>query len=156
PGIENVLPSFQHDLTTTVNVLTSATQTGVKRLVLAASLEEPVAGGADSTPSSPYAAAKFASTAYVKMFHKVYGTPAVQVRPFMTYGPGQRAHKLVPYVALSLLQNESPKIGSGQRPVDWIYIDDVIEGMYAAATAPNVEGNSIDLGSGVLVPIRDV
>lgn len=156
PGLEHVLPTFRHDLATTVNILTAITQFGVRRLVLAASLEEPVHGSSEITPSTPYAAAKFSSTMYARMFHKLYGTPVVQVRPFMTYGPGQRAHKLIPYVTLALLQAQSPKLGSGLRPVDWVYIDDVIDGMWAAALAPNIEGSAIDLGSGVLVSIREV
>jgi UDP-glucose 4-epimerase len=156
PGIEHVLPTVQHDLMTTVNILTASTQFGVKRLVLAASLEEPVQGSSEGIPSTPYAAAKFSSTMYARMFHKLYGTPVVQVRPFMTYGPGQRAHKLIPYVTLALLQGQSPKLGSGQRPVDWVYVDDVIDGMLAAALAPKIEGSAIDLGSGHLVTIREV
>jgi UDP-glucose 4-epimerase len=156
PGIEHVLPTLQHDLMTTVNILTAATQFSVRRLVLAASLEEPVQGSSEEIPSTPYAAAKLSSTMYGRMFHKLYGTPVVQVRPFMTYGPGQRAHKLIPYVTLALLQSQSPKLGSGQRPVDWVYIDDVIDGILAAAIAPNIEGSAIDLGSGHLVSIRDV
>jgi UDP-glucose 4-epimerase len=39
--------------------------------------------------------------------------------------------------------------------VDWIYVDDVIEGLVTAATATGVEGATLDLGSGTLVTIRD-
>ena len=88
------------------------------------------------------------------MFHHLYQTPVVLVRPFMTYGPKQPLHKIIPSVTLSLLQGEAPKLASGVREVDWIYVDDVIDGMLAAARVPGVEGYTFDLGSGSLVSIR--
>ena len=155
--LEFVLPTFRSDLLTTVNLLTVGTELGFRRMVLTGSLEEPRAGDPEISPSSPYAAAKWTSGAYARMFHRLYGAPIVIVRVFMTYGPGdRRPHKLVPYVIHSLLQGESPKLTSAQRQIDWIYIDDVVAGLLAAAHAPDVEGCTIDLGSGVLVPIRTV
>ena len=57
---------------------------------------------------------------------------------------------------LSLLQGEAPKLSSGQWQADWIYVDDVVDGLLAAAQMPDVEGCTIDLGSGTLVSIRAV
>lgn len=156
PDLENVLPTFRNDLLTTVNVLTAATRQSVRRLITAASLEEPQPGATDPLPSSPYAAAKWASSSYARMFHRLYGTPIVITRPMMAYGPGQKRHKLVPYVTCSLLQGQAPKLSSGNRTADWVYVDDVMDGMEAAAVNPGVEGCSIDLGSGSLVSIRDI
>jgi nucleoside-diphosphate-sugar epimerase len=45
---------------------------------------------------------------------------------------------------------------SGERKVDWIYIDDVIEGMLACARSQEVLGGTVDLGSGCLTKLRDV
>jgi len=73
----------------------------------------------------------------------------------MVYGPGQRAHKLLPYVILALLRGEAPRLASGRRGVDWIYVDDVLEGMSAAMLAPGAEGSTFDLGTGALVSIRE-
>lgn len=156
PDLDNVLPTFRNDLLTTVNVLTEATRQRVRRFIMAASLEEPQACASDAIPSSPYAAAKWASSSYAQMFHRLYGTPIVITRPMMAYGPGQKPHKLIPYVTRALLQGQAPKLSSGNRGADWIYVDDVIDGMLAAAVTPGVEGCSIDLGSGVLVSIRDL
>ena len=110
-----------------------------------------------SFPSSPYAAGKWASSAYARMFNRLYKTPVVIARIFMTYGPGEpNPNKIIPYVITSLLHGESPKISSGTREVDWIYVDDVVDGLILAAQATDVEGHTVDLGSGVLVPIRKV
>src|SRR5262249_30694788 len=98
----------------------------------------------------------WAGGAYARMFQRLYGTPVVMTRPYMVYGPEQRAHKLLPYVILTLLRGEAPRLASGRRGVDWIYVDDVLEGMSAAMLAPNAEGSTFDLGTGELVTIREV
>src|SRR5262249_3182840 len=108
-------------------------------------------------PSSPYSASKAAIQDYAQMFFQVFQLPVVVARIFMTYGPGQEARqKLIPYITLTLLQGQSPKISSGQHLVDWIYIDDVVDGLIAMAQAKGVEGTSVDVGSEVLTSVGDV
>ncbi len=149
-----VLPIFKDNLSTAVNVLTAATETGCGRILLAGSLDEPEPG---EPPSSPYAAAKVAIQAYAQLFHNIFQMPVVLARMFMAYGPGQEAvQKLIPYVTLSLLRGRSPKLSSGQRLIDWIYVDDLVEGLTALAQAPGVEGSAVDLGSGFLVTVHAV
>ena len=155
-SIELVLPTYSANLTSTVNLLTAATEQGCKRIVLTGSLEEPDPGPDYPVPSSPYAAAKFAASAYGRMFHALFFTPVTILRLFMVYGPGQQdLKKLVPYVTLSLLKGEAPQLSGGSRQVDWIYVDDVVAG-YLAAAVKGAEGSTIDLGSGKLDTVRTV
>jgi nucleoside-diphosphate-sugar epimerase len=150
-----VWPTFEGNLVSTVNLLTIASEIGCQRIILAGSLEEPESDSGEPVPCSPYAAAKGASSSYARMFHALYQTPVVIARLFMVYGPGQQdTKKLIPYVTLSLLNKQPPKLGSGQRQIDWIYVDDVVDGLIAAARTPNIEGRTIDMGSGALVSIR--
>ena len=147
---ELVVPTMESLLVSTVNALVVASEESCGRVVLVGSMDEPDAAGVeDPVPASPYATAKWASVAYGRMFHRVYDTPVVIARTYMTYGPGQRASKLVPHVILSLLRNESPELANGERVADWVYIDDVIDGFVAVAGAPGVEGRTFDLGSGI-------
>ncbi len=146
--------SVQGELIPTVNLLTAVAQRGAGRLVLAASLEEPVT--ARAVPTSPYAAAKWAGTGFARMYHLLYGTSVVITRPFMTYGPGQRADKLVPHVIRALLRGEAPLLSSGRRLVDWVYVDDLVQGLLLAGVKDGIEGQELDLGSGNLVSVREV
>jgi nucleoside-diphosphate-sugar epimerase len=153
-SLDAVLPTFRAKLTGTVNLLTAAAGVGGCRIVLAGSLEEP-GDEAEPVPVSPYAAATWASSGYARMFHALYELPVVIARIFMVYGPGQQnVRTLVPHVILSLLRGEAPELSSGARPVDWIYVDDVVDGLLALGTAPSLAGGSIELGSGALVTIR--
>ena len=156
PNLELVLPTLHSLFVSTVNLLTAATEMGCRRIVLTGSLTEPEPGHTDAAPGSPYAAAKWASNAYGRMFHELYQAPVVIARPFMTYGPRQDRRKLIPYIILSLLKGEAPQLSSGQWQADWIYVDDAVDGLLAAAHLPDLEGHTVDLGSGVLVSVRAV
>lgn len=148
-----VIPIFQSETVVALHMLTAASEADVRRMIMAGSLEEPLPGEA---PSSPYAAAKAASRSYARMFHCLYGTPVAMTRIFMAYGPGQPEWKLIPSVAQGLLQGQTPAIASPDRAVDWIFISDVVDGLLAVMAAPGLEGESVDIGSGELVPIRDL
>lgn len=156
-SLENVLPTVQSNLLSAINIMTAATTIGCRRIVLTNSLEEPDPRDPTPIPSSPYAAAKWASSGYARMFHALYEVPVVILRLFMVYGPAQQdLAKLIPYVTLCLLRGEVPKLASGRRAIDWIYVEDVVDGIIAAAQANDVEGKTIDIGSGELIPIRKV
>jgi len=154
--MEHVLPTLYNNFVGTVHLLETATDIGCSKIVLAGSLEEPQVGEAFTNPSSPYAAAKWASSCYARMFHALYQTPVVIAKIFMVYGPGQDSRFLIPYVTSSFLQEVSPQLASGKRPVDWIYVDDLVTGLLTMAIVPDLDGQTIDFGSGTLVTIRKV
>jgi UDP-glucose 4-epimerase len=155
--LEHVEPTLRANLLGSLNVMAAAQGVGAQRILLAGSMEAPPAAGDDQTPTSPYAASKWATEGYARMFHKLYGCPVVTLRVFMVYGPGhQDASKLVPHVILSLLRGERPRLSSGVRRVDWIYVDDVVDAFVASAVAKDAVGGVFDVGSGALVSIREL
>ena len=153
-----VQPTFHANLHGAVNLLTAATEIGCERLILVGSQEEPdLSESSHAVPSSPYAAAKWAASSYARMCHALYQTPVAIARVFMVYGPGQKdIKKLVPYTILSLLKGQAPNLTSGERPVDWIFVEDVADGLLAMAKAENLEGKTVDLGSGSFVTVRQI
>jgi nucleoside-diphosphate-sugar epimerase len=119
-------------------------------------MEEPDAPG-DWSPGSPYAASKAGATAFGRLFHELYGLPVASLRPFLCYGPGQPdLRKLVPYVVRSMLRGEQARVGSGRRPIDWVYVDDVAEAFVAASAARGIDGRVLDIGTGRLTTAREV
>jgi UDP-glucose 4-epimerase len=155
--IKLVLPTFQSNLISTVNLLVALDKVGCERILLTGSMEEPRSNEIDFSSISPYAAAKWASSIYGKMFHALYSLPVVMLQVFMTYGPQQtNLAKLVPYVINSLLKNEIPKLTSGSRKIDWVYVEDVIDGLIATAQAKDVVGETVEIGSGELLTISDI
>ncbi|NUW44941.1 NAD-dependent epimerase/dehydratase family protein [Nonomuraea rhodomycinica] len=154
--LDVVLPTLTGNLTSTVNVLAAAARSG-SRVVLAGSSEEPRPGNGHAAPPSPYAMAKAAASGYADLFHRLWGVPCTIVRPTMVYGPGQRdGTKLVPYVTLSLLRGEEPRLTSGAKVADWVYVDDVVEAFAAAGAGGRAVGHALDVGTGVRTPVREV
>ncbi len=151
---ENVYPTLSGNLVAAVNVLLAALATGSDRVVLAGSYEEATA---TDPPRSPYAAGKTAATSYARMFSTLYGLSTVVLRPAMIYGPGQRdTSKLIPYVTRCFLAGEAPVLSSGRRPVDWVYVDDVVHAFVIAGAAPGLAGEVVDIGSGELHTVAEI
>lgn len=154
-NIEMVLPVLRDNFITSLNMLLASAENSSGRLVLAGSLEEP--DETDPVPCSPYAAAKWATSGYARMFGALYQTSVVIAKIFMVFGPGQSDDtKLIPYVITSLLCGNSPRLSSGLRLVDWIFVDDVVDGLIRCAQTPGIDGRTVELGSGELHSIREV
>jgi nucleoside-diphosphate-sugar epimerase len=156
PDRDLVVPTFAANAAGTVHLLAAADRVGCQRVILVSS-SEASAGDAGGTAGSPYAAAKLASEAYGRMFHSLYGLPVLCVRPFLIYGPGQGAAKLIPYTILSLLRGEAPRLTRGDRVCDPVHVEDVVLGLLMASRAPaSVLGARVDLGCGRAVTIREL
>ena len=156
PSAELLIPTFHSLLTSTVNLLALAGKSSMTRLVLAGSLEEKDADDGDAPSMSPYAAAKSAASDYARMCHEVFGTRAVILRTFMSYGPGQPHWKIIPSTISSLLNGVPPRLSSGSRELDWVYVEDVADAFVDAAVAPGIEGMTLDVGSGHLTSIAQI
>jgi nucleoside-diphosphate-sugar epimerase len=155
--IEWIRPTLVGNLQSAVNVLVAAQNVGVEKSVLAGSLEEPAEGDSHPVATSPYAVSKWSATSYARTMHALYGTRSAVARIFMVYGPGQQdLKKLIPYVCLCAARREAPELMSGGRPVDWIYIDDVVDGLIRLAFSGPDDGSYVDLGSGELVTTGDI
>jgi nucleoside-diphosphate-sugar epimerase len=55
-----------------------------------------------------------------------------------------------------LLRGEQPRLSSGLREIDWIFVDDVVAAFLAAAQAPQADGQTVDVGSGELITVRSL
>ncbi len=152
-GVEHVYPSLTGDLLVTVHVLEAALRAGCERTVVTGSLEEPEDGAA---APSPYALAKRAAGDYAALFHRLYSLPVVTARIFMSYGPGQRADKLIPQMIDAFASGQAFELRSAERAVDWIYVDDVVEALLLALAARGLEGKTLEIGSGELVTVGEV
>jgi UDP-glucose 4-epimerase len=162
PELDNVLLTLRNDLICAVNCMVAATRVGCRRLVITGSIEEPDERcpfpfrSPVSISLTPYGISKHATRMYASLFIAVHKLPLVTLIPFMTYGPRQKPFKVVPYTILTLLAGGQPRLSSGKRLVDWIYVDDVIDCFVKAGTAPGIEGKIFEVGSCELVSIASM
>lgn len=152
-----VRPMFQNNLATSLEVLLAGYEHGVRRIVMAGSLDE-VFPGDDPCPTSPYAASKTATTTYSRLMAS-HGLDVVNARIFMGYGPGQGADKLIPSLISSHRKGASPALNNPNRMYDWIHVSDIASALsYLAGDVPLPAGEfrQFDIGSGRLVAISQV
>ena len=153
-GALSLIPdSIRNDVMATVNVLTASAERGT-RTVVAGSFEEPIGKADSAVPSSPYAAAKWAGAGYARMFSELHGLPVSVLRVMMTYGPGQKDYKVLPYVIRKIAAGEPAMLSNGARQLDWVYVDDVADAFARAGAAPYPGAQSIPIGSGRTWPLR--
>ncbi len=145
---------LRDDLTVAVNVLTAAVEAQCQRVVLPGSLEEPTSFGEAAV--SPYAWSKQSIQGAAAMFRQVYNLDVVSGKVFMTYGPGQDAAKLIPSIIDDLLSGQNPVLNSPHRYLDWIYVDDVVDGLIRLAVVDDLAISSVDLGTGQLTSIKHI
>ena len=157
-------PSVEPALALTVNVgglvhlLEALRGRDVERIVLVGTCYEYGAREAleGLDPFNAYAASKVAAWAFGRMCWRAHGLPIVTVRPFQVYGPGQPAHALVPAAIRAAMAGNDFPMTLGEQQRDFVYVDDVVDGMLAAAEAPEIEGHSLDLGTGRVHSVRQV
>lgn len=99
-------------------------------------------------PLSMYAATKAAGTMLCRGFAKKYNKLIVTVRPFSVYGPGEAEFRFIPTVIRSLIKDEELSLEL-RAFHDWIYIDDLVEGILQVIDKVKVlAGNPINIGTG--------
>ncbi len=147
----------------TIHLLEAARQAGVQRFIHSGTAYEygeqgntPDGAREKLDPINTYAASKAAAWAFVRMYARTFGLPAVTMRLYHVYGPGQPPTTLISSAIYAALEGRDFPMTPGQQKRDFVYVDDVVEGYVRAALAPNVEGKSIDLGSGQSWEIRQV
>jgi NAD dependent epimerase/dehydratase len=147
----------------TLNLLEAARGQGVERLIHTSTSE--TYGTAQYIPideahalrgQSPYAASKIGADKLVESYHLSYGLPVVTLRPFNTFGPRQSARALIPTIITQALTRDTIELGHQDPKRDLTFVSDLVQGFIRAATAPGVEGQVINLGTGRAERVGDL
>jgi UDP-glucose 4-epimerase len=141
---------------------------GVRRVVFISSgavygnqNTQPLQENARPSPRSPYAVSKLAAEYYVSTIGDLWRIESVSLRVFNAYGPGQHLPPSHPPVIPNFLR-QAMRGGTivmhseGSQTRDYVYLDDVVSAMIAAATAPGINHQVINIGSGSETSIRDL
>lgn len=152
----------------TVTLMEAMRDVGVRRVVFISSgaiygnqPSQPVPETATPDPNTPYAVSKLAAEYYVRTIGQLWGIEMVILRVFNAYGPGQHLPPVHAPVIPAFLRQASLNgtlvvHGDGQQSRDFIYLEDVVRGMTAAAVAPEANGQIINLGSGEETTVRQL
>ncbi|MFQ5616725.1 MAG: NAD-dependent epimerase/dehydratase family protein [Anaerolineales bacterium] len=152
----------------TVSLMEAMRDVGVRRVVFISSgavygnqEQQPLREDFPPSPRSPYAVSKLAAEYYVHTIGALWGIETVCLRVFNAYGPGQHLPPSHPPVIPNMLRqavgNGTLVVhGDGSQTRDFVFVDDVVWAMVAAAIAPSVNRSIINVGSGTETSIRDL
>lgn len=148
----------------TMNVLEAALRARVGRVIHTSTSE--VYGTPDDLPireshplraQSPYAASKVAADQLALAYHLSYGLETVVLRPFNTYGPRQSERAVLLTMIRQLLAGQREiRLGRLDTRRDLTFVADTVDGFVRAASAPDLAGRTIQLGTGRAVSIGEL
>jgi dTDP-glucose 4,6-dehydratase len=146
----------------TLNILQAARRHGVKRVVQTSTSEVygtaqyiPIDEAHPLHPQSPYAATKVGADQLALSFHSSFDVPVGILRPFNTYGPRQSARAVIPTIISQLANKSKVKLGSLSPTRDFSFVQDTANGFLAAAQSDAIVGQTINLGSGFEISIKE-
>ncbi len=148
----------------TLNILEAGLKNGCKRIIHTSTSE--VYGTPSKIPirethpligQSPYSASKIAADKICEAYFYSYNLPVVILRPFNTYGPRQSMRAIIPTIIFQLLSGKKEvELGNLKPKRDLTYIDDTIDGFIKAAKTENIEGETIQLGTGKTYSVLEI
>lgn len=107
---------------------------------------------------TPYQITKALGEFYCNYF--VAQVSTVRCRFFNSYGPGEvpgQYRNVIPNFIWRALHDQPLVItGSGHETRDFIYVDDLVEGLLRAALTPPAHGEAFNLGTGIQTPIVEL
>lgn len=167
-SVEQPLLAQAVNATGTLNVLEAARNAGVSRVVHMSSsavygltLTVPISEQTQPNPISPYGLTKLSAEQAGHLYTSLYGLDTVALRGFNIYGPGQDPSSpyaaVVPRFIAALRAGEQPTIyGTGQQTRDFIYVGDVVQGLWVAATTSSLGGLVFNIGQGQQTTIQSL
>ena len=169
PGHSNLDPGMDArvQVPASIAVLDACRDAAVGKLVFLSSggtvyrpgLPLPIAEDDATDPISAYGIGKLTVEKYCALFHRLYGLDTAVLRIANPYGPFQSPHRGQGFVAKLMhraMNRQSIQIwGDGQAVRDFVFVDDVIGAILAAATQRGYAG-PLNIGSGVGRSLREV
>jgi dTDP-glucose 4,6-dehydratase len=95
-----------------------------------------------------YSVSKLAAEHLVHSYYKEFALPAVTVRPFNIYGPGQVGEGAIHvFVTRALEELEIQIHGEGDQIRSWCYIDDIVQGIMFCLEKDEAIGEVFNIGN---------
>ena len=161
-SVENPEKTVSINMDGTMNVLSTAKDTGVKKIVFASSSSVygkvhylPFDEKHPLEPISPYGVTKVAGEGLCRVYSELYGMEIPMLRYFTVYGPRVRPDLAINAFFRKAMKNEPLEIfGDGSKTRDFTYIDDIVDGTMLAVEKGKT--TPYNLGGGNRISVKDL
>ena len=154
--------TVQTNILGTMNILEACRKTGAKLVhtstseVYGTALRVPIDEDHPLQGQSPYSASKIGADKLVESYYRSFDVPAITIRPFNTYGPGQSNRAVIPTIITQALSGDVVRLGNLEAIRDFTYLDDTVEGFLLAGKAGLWNGETFNLGTGEEIRIGSI
>lgn len=167
-SVDNPRETHEACANATFNLLVTAKDAGVSRVIYAASSsaygDQPTLPKVETMspdPLSPYAAEKLMGEYYCRVFSRVYGLETLSLRYFNVFGPRQNPSSTYSGVISrfidALMKSETPVIyGDGEQTRDFTYIANVVDANIRAAQTKAGIGQVMNVANGERVSLNEL
>ena len=95
-----------------------------------------------------YAVSKLAGEHMARAYHDELGVPAVTLRPFNVYGPGQIGGGAIrAFIEAALAGSDLVVHGDGSQIRAWCYVDDMVDALLLCLEHPGAAGETFNIGN---------
>lgn len=115
----------------------------------------PVSEACVPRPNNPYALSKYLAEQVSSFYADHYGVNVTVIRPFNIYGPGQRAHFLIPRILAQVKERQIIRVKDSAPRRDYLYIDDLVDALVRTIDGPSGY-NVFNIGSGASISVQDL
>ncbi len=165
PSIKEPELYVQTNIAGTLHVLDAAVAAGTEKFLFASSSS--VYGASDEVPFredaplrrtfSPYAATKAAGEQLCSTYSHLHGLPVVSLRFFTVYGPGQRPDLAIHKFTRAIWEGRPiEQFGDGSSRRDYTCVDDIVQGIRAAAVYDGEKYDVFNLGESETTSLSDL
>ena len=165
-SFDDPVADLQKNTVSSLNLIRYGIQQKSERFVYASSMsvygrspDAPVDEAQTPQPLSCYGVGKLATEGYLRVYQRQL--PFVTLRMFNVYGPGQDLRNLRQgmvsiYLAQALTSGKIEVRGSLDRFRDFIFIEDVVEAWWRAATTTDAANQVLNVGTGQRTSVREL
>lgn len=161
---DDVVPMIQSNIEFPTQLLDLGVDHGIKFFINTGTFFEydativPITENSDINSLNLYSSTKISFENILKSYSDIHDIKTATLRIFSPYGPRDNEEKLVPYLIINALKENSVKLSKGLQKLDFVYVEDITEAYIKLINRIYALENheTFNIGSGFPYSVREI